>query len=253
MEPNAPVAPLRAGSAWHRALSFVTRQPTGGARSEVERGEASRGCSNGRAIRRRVQRRLARGKRAGLIPEGPRAGGLTFVARVGRSVGRTGHLLCRPSPPPPYRACRSNFRRCGSRGKPLAGNDVAHIKSAADVELVLSGEVGHIDRVIAAADVVRIEDAAGGAAQSCGARRLTFAREGALTRREAESIDRYHGRCRAVISGRSDAGNGNGFSSTVLAADSDVSIDTGGFEDGSVAARAAGEDSLFCAINETDP
>jgi hypothetical protein len=49
-------------------------------------------------------------------------------------------------------------------------NDVADIKSAADVELVLSDEVGHIDRVIAGADVIRVEDSASGAAQSCGAR-----------------------------------------------------------------------------------
>ena len=85
-------------------------------------------------------------------------------------------LLCRPSPPPPYRASRPNICRFGSRGKPRAANDVAHIKSAADVELVLSDEVGHIDRVIAGADVIRIEDSASGAAQSCGAGRLTFAR-----------------------------------------------------------------------------
>ena len=90
-----------------------------------------------------------------------------------------------PSPPPPYRACRPNFCRYGSRGKPRAASDVAHIKSAADVELVLSDEVGHIDRVIAGADVIRIEDSASGAAQSCGPGRFTFAREGAPTRTEA--------------------------------------------------------------------
>ena len=66
-------------------------------------------------------------------------------------------------------------------------------------------------------------------------------------------IDRYHRCCRAVLSGRSDAGNGNGFSSTVLATDSDVPIDTGDFETTPVAARAADDDSPFCATNETDP
>ena len=101
-------------------------------------------------------------------------------SRGGRDVGRQ---------PSPYRACRPNICRYGSRGKPRAANDVAHIKSAADVELVLSDEVGHIDRVIAGADVIRIEDSASGAAQSCGAGRLTFAREGAPTRTEAR-VDR---------------------------------------------------------------
>jgi len=43
---------------------------------------------------------------------------------------------------------------------PRAANDVAHIKSAADVELVLADEVSHIDRVIAGADAIRIEDSA---------------------------------------------------------------------------------------------
>ena len=100
-----------------------------------------------------------------------------------RGVGDVGRQ------PPPYRACRLNICRYGSRGKPRAANDVAHIKSAADVELVLSDEVGHIDRVIAGADVIRIEDSASGAAQSCGAGRFTFAREGAPTRTEAR-VDR---------------------------------------------------------------
>jgi hypothetical protein len=44
-----------------------------------------------------------------------------------------------------------------------------------------------------------------------------------------------------------------GFSSTVLATDSDVPIDTGDFETTPVAARAADDDSPFCATNETDP
>jgi hypothetical protein len=57
---------------------------------------------------------------------------------------------------------RPNFCRYGSRGKPRAANDVAHIKSAADVELVLSDEVGHIDRVIAGADVIPLRTAPAG-------------------------------------------------------------------------------------------
>jgi hypothetical protein len=69
---------------------------------------------------------------------------------------------------------------------------------------------------------------------------------------EHESIDRYHRCCRAVLTGRSDAGNRNGFSCTVFATDSDVPIDTGDFETTPVAARAA-DDSPFCATNETDP
>ena len=139
--------------------------------------------------------------------------------------------------------------RYGSRGKPRAANDVAHIKSAADVELVLSDEVGHIDRVIAGADVIRIADSASGAAQSCGPGRLpSRAREHPLEQKH-ESIDRYHRCWRAVLSGRSDAGNGNGFSSAVLATDSDVPIGTGDFETTPV----ADDDSPFCATDETDP
>ena len=67
---------------------------------------------------------------------------------------------------PPYRACRPNICRYGPRGKPHATNDVAHINSAADVELVLSDEVDHSDRIIAGTDVIRIKDSASGAAQS---------------------------------------------------------------------------------------
>jgi hypothetical protein len=59
------------------------------------------------------------------------------------------------------------------------------MKSAADVERVLSDEVGQIDRVIAGVDVIRIEDAASGAVESCGARPVDFAPEGALTLGEA--------------------------------------------------------------------
>jgi hypothetical protein len=128
------------------------------------------------------------GKRAGSIPERS-SGWRPDACRSCRPVGLTGHFLGRPSPPPPYRACRPNVCRYGSRGKPHAANDVAHLESAADVELVLSDEVGHIDRVIAGADVIRVEDSASGAAQSCGARRLTFAREGAPTRTKAR-VDR---------------------------------------------------------------
>jgi hypothetical protein len=96
--------------------------------------------------------------------------------------------------------------------------------------------------------VIRIEDSVSGAAQSCGAGRLTFAREGAPTRTGAR-VDRYHRCCRAVLSGRSDAGDGNGFFSTVLARDSGVPIDTGDFETTPVPARAADDDSPFCATN----
>jgi hypothetical protein len=102
--------------------------------------------------------------------------------------------------------------------------------------------------------VIRIEYSASGAAQSCGAGRFTFAREGAPTRTQThEWIDRYHRYCRAALSGRSDAGSGNGFFSTVLATDSDVRIDTGDFEITPVAARAADDDGPFWATNETDP
>ena len=46
---------------------------------------------------------------------------------------------------------------------------------------------------------------------------------------------------------------GMGFSSTVLATDSDVPIGTGDFETAPVAVRAADDDSPFCATNQTDP
>ncbi len=46
------------------------------------------------------------------------------------------------------------------------------------------------------------------------------------------------------LGGRDDAGNGNGFSSSV-AAESDVPIDTGDFETAPVAARAADDDIPF--------
>jgi hypothetical protein len=140
------------------------------------------------------------GKRAGWIPERS-SGWRPDACRSCRPIGLTGHLLCRPSPPPPYRACRPNICRYGSRGKPSAANDVAHIKSAADVELVLSDEVGHIDRVIAGADVIRTEDSASGAAQWCGAGRFTFAREGASTRTDAR-VDRSIDIIAAVLRSR---------------------------------------------------
>lgn len=38
----------------------------------------------------------------------------------------------------------------------------------------------------------------------------------------------------------------------VLATDSDVPVDTGGYEITPVAVRGADDDSAFCAINETD-
>jgi len=50
-------------------------------------------------------------------------------SRGGRDVSRQ---------PPPYRACRPNICRYGSRRKPRAANDVAHIKTA-DVELIAQG------------------------------------------------------------------------------------------------------------------
>jgi len=91
-----------------------------------------------------------------------RGSGAADVGRSGRPVGRSDRtfLLCRPSPRPPYRACRPNSCRYGSRGRPRAANDVAHKNSAADLELVLCDEVGDIDRVIAGADVIHIEDSA---------------------------------------------------------------------------------------------
>jgi single-strand DNA-binding protein len=47
------------------------------------------------------------------------------------------------------------------------------------------------------------------------------------------------------LGGRDDAGNGNGFSSSVQAAESDVPIDTGDFEPTPVAAGAAEDDIPF--------
>jgi single-strand DNA-binding protein len=47
------------------------------------------------------------------------------------------------------------------------------------------------------------------------------------------------------LGGRDDAGNGNGFSSSVRAAESDVPIDTGDFESTPVAAGAAEDDIPF--------
>jgi len=46
----------------------------------------------------------------------------------------------------------------GSRGKPRAVNDVAEVRSVADIELVLYDEVGKIVRVITGADVLRFEN-----------------------------------------------------------------------------------------------
>jgi single-strand DNA-binding protein len=47
------------------------------------------------------------------------------------------------------------------------------------------------------------------------------------------------------LGGREDAGNGNGFSSSVRATESDVPIDTGDFESAPVAAGAADDDIPF--------
>ena len=47
------------------------------------------------------------------------------------------------------------------------------------------------------------------------------------------------------LGGREDAGNGNGFSSSVRATESDVPIDTGDFETAPVAAAAADDDIPF--------
>jgi single-strand DNA-binding protein len=47
------------------------------------------------------------------------------------------------------------------------------------------------------------------------------------------------------LGGRDDAGNGNGFSSSVPATESDVPIDTGDFETAPVAAGAADDDIPF--------
>ncbi len=46
------------------------------------------------------------------------------------------------------------------------------------------------------------------------------------------------------LGGRDDAGNGNGFSSSARAAESDVPIDTGDFEAAPVAAGAAADDDI---------
>jgi single-strand DNA-binding protein len=46
------------------------------------------------------------------------------------------------------------------------------------------------------------------------------------------------------LGGRDDAGNGNGFSSSVRAAESDVPIDTGDFEAAPVAAGTAADDDI---------
>ena len=46
------------------------------------------------------------------------------------------------------------------------------------------------------------------------------------------------------LGGRDDAGNGNGFSSSVRAAESDVPIDTGDFEAAPVATGAAADDDI---------
>ncbi|MGB0098253.1 MAG: single-stranded DNA-binding protein [Solirubrobacteraceae bacterium] len=46
------------------------------------------------------------------------------------------------------------------------------------------------------------------------------------------------------LGGREDAGNGNGFSSSVRAAESDVPIDTGDFEAAPVAAGATADDDI---------
>jgi single-strand DNA-binding protein len=46
------------------------------------------------------------------------------------------------------------------------------------------------------------------------------------------------------LGGRDDAGNGNGFSSSVRAAESDVPIDTADFEPAPVAAGAAADDDI---------
>jgi single-strand DNA-binding protein len=47
------------------------------------------------------------------------------------------------------------------------------------------------------------------------------------------------------LGGRDDAGNGNGFSSTARATESDIPIDTGDFETAPVAAGAADDDIPF--------
>jgi len=47
------------------------------------------------------------------------------------------------------------------------------------------------------------------------------------------------------LGGRDDAGNGNGFSSSVAATETDVPIDTGDFETAPVAAAAADDDIPF--------
>jgi hypothetical protein len=102
--------------------------------------------------------------------------------------------------------------------------------------------------------VIGIEDSASGAAQSCGAGRLTFTARGST--RSKRSVSRSIDMIAVVV--RSSAGvatlaTGNGFASTVLAKGSDVPIDTGDFETAPVAARAAEGDSPCCATDETDP
>jgi single-strand DNA-binding protein len=57
-----------------------------------------------------------------------------------------------------------------------------------------------------------------------------------------ESVDIIADTVQFLAGGRDDAGNGNGFSSSVSAAESDVSIDTRDFEPASVA--AGGDDDI---------
>ena len=61
--------------------------------------------------------------------------------------------------------------------------------------------------------MICVEDSTGGAARSSGAGKVTrrTRARAPLETEGAESIDRYHRCCRAVLSGRSDAGDGNGF------------------------------------------
>ena len=154
------------------------------------------------------------GRRAGLIPERS-SGWRPDVCRSCRPVGLTGYLLCRPSPRPPYRACRPNICRYGSRGKPRAANDVAHINGRRRAGSLRRGRPHRSSHRRGGRDLHRGLRHWGGAVVRRRPALPSRAREHPLKQKH-ESIDRYHRCCRAVLNGSSDAGNGNGVVSTVV-------------------------------------
>ena len=97
--------------------------------------------------------------------------------------------------------------------------------------------------------MIRIEDSAsgGGAVVRRGSVDLRARGSTHSNRSTSQSIDII---AVVVQSSAGVATLATGMGSTVLATDSDVPIDTGGFETAPVAARAADEDSPFCTTNE---